>query len=183
MKYSEIYITEIDIPRAADAAYQHLIDTYASETNKTAAVWSAFRPADLPWKPHPRSATVEEIMKHQLLSERRFFAEFLSHPEPVAKEVLPADVTVAAFTARLVELVVTRLTWLAMLKEAQWVETAKFFDVERQRIWVFWRRILHSAHHRTQLTVYLRLLDRPVPPVYGPTADLSWEGADPTLTV
>jgi uncharacterized damage-inducible protein DinB len=31
--------------------------------------------------------------------------------------------------------------------------------------------ISHLAHHRGQLTVYLRLLDVPVPPVYGPTAD------------
>jgi len=29
----------------------------------------------------------------------------------------------------------------------------------------------HLAHHRGQLTVYLRLLDRPVPSVYGPSAD------------
>ncbi len=29
----------------------------------------------------------------------------------------------------------------------------------------------HIAHHRGQLTVYLRLLDIPVPSVYGPTAD------------
>jgi uncharacterized damage-inducible protein DinB len=29
----------------------------------------------------------------------------------------------------------------------------------------------HLAHHRGQLTVYLRLLGRPVPAVYGPSAD------------
>lgn len=29
----------------------------------------------------------------------------------------------------------------------------------------------HAAHHRGQLTVYLRLLGVPVPSVYGPTAD------------
>jgi len=29
----------------------------------------------------------------------------------------------------------------------------------------------HLAHHRGQLTVYLRLNDVPVPPIYGPTAD------------
>ena len=29
----------------------------------------------------------------------------------------------------------------------------------------------HVVHHRGQLTVYLRLLDVPLPPVYGPTAD------------
>jgi hypothetical protein len=43
--------------------------------------------------------------------------------------------------------------------------------------------VLHSAHHRAQLTVYLRLLKRAVLPSYGPTADVSWSGADPTLTV
>jgi uncharacterized damage-inducible protein DinB len=29
----------------------------------------------------------------------------------------------------------------------------------------------HLAHHRAQLTVYLRLLDQPVPAIYGPSAD------------
>jgi uncharacterized damage-inducible protein DinB len=33
----------------------------------------------------------------------------------------------------------------------------------------------HFAHHRGQLTVYLRLNDRPVPSIYGPTADEGWQ--------
>lgn len=32
----------------------------------------------------------------------------------------------------------------------------------------------HLVHHRGQLTVYLRLIDVPVPQVYGPTADEGW---------
>lgn len=35
----------------------------------------------------------------------------------------------------------------------------------------------HLIHHRGQLTVYLRLIDVPVPSVYGPTADEGWSGA------
>lgn len=31
--------------------------------------------------------------------------------------------------------------------------------------------ISHLVHHRGQLTVYLRLIDVPVPSIYGPTAD------------
>jgi uncharacterized damage-inducible protein DinB len=31
--------------------------------------------------------------------------------------------------------------------------------------------ISHLSHHRGQLTVYLRLLDVPIPSIYGPTAD------------
>lgn len=33
----------------------------------------------------------------------------------------------------------------------------------------------HIAHHRGQLTVYLRLNDRPLPSIYGPTADEGWQ--------
>jgi uncharacterized damage-inducible protein DinB len=32
----------------------------------------------------------------------------------------------------------------------------------------------HLVHHRGQLTVYLRLLDVPIPSIYGPTADERW---------
>ena len=32
----------------------------------------------------------------------------------------------------------------------------------------------HLSHHRGQMTVYLRLLDIPVPSIYGPTADERW---------
>ena len=76
-----------------------------------------------------------------------------------------------------------RLSYLAAQPEPWWTVRVPFFDVERERIWIVWRRILHTAHHRTQLSVCLRLLDRPVPPTYGPTADASWDGADPTTTV
>jgi uncharacterized damage-inducible protein DinB len=38
------------------------------------------------------------------------------------------------------------------------------------------QHISHLSHHRGQMTVYLRLLDVPVPSIYGPTADESWEG-------
>jgi uncharacterized damage-inducible protein DinB len=36
--------------------------------------------------------------------------------------------------------------------------------------------INHLVHHRGQLSVYLRLVDVPLPSIYGPTADESWGG-------
>jgi uncharacterized damage-inducible protein DinB len=183
LTYKHVYVSDQDIPRAASPMFQHLVDTYASETNKTASVWHVFTPADLGWRPHASSSTVEEIMKHQLLSERRFFAEFLGSDEPASTEVLPADSSVGGYTGRLVQLSIRRLAWLSAVTEREWCEPVKFFDAKRERIWIFWRRVLHTAHHRTQLTMYLRLLDRAVPPTYGPTADVTWSGADPTLTV
>ncbi len=38
------------------------------------------------------------------------------------------------------------------------------------------QHINHLIHHRGQLSVYLRLIDVPVPSIYGPTADEPWGG-------
>ena len=37
------------------------------------------------------------------------------------------------------------------------------------------QHINHLIHHRGQLTVYLRLVDVPLPSIYGPTADEKWQ--------
>lgn len=182
MTYSSTVIPDAEVPAAADQMFQHLLDTYASETNKVFSVWTGFRDEDLDFRPHPKSSTVGEIMVHQLLSERRFFGEFVGTPEVPAADVLPSSQSPASFALRLVELAKPRLSFLAVQPLDWWHNRVHFFDVERERIWVFWRRILHTAHHRTQLTVYERLLNRPVFPTYGPTADVTWDGADPTTT-
>ena len=183
MKYEEVAVQDSEVPQASARIFQHLQKTYASEINKLNSVWHEFVDDDLSFKPHPRSTTVREIMEHELLSERRFFAEFLGLPEVPANEVLPQDRTPQAFAARMVELSRERLHFLAKQTEDWWLTVVPFFDVERERIWVFWRRVLHTAHHRAQLGVYLRILDKKVPSVYGPTADVRWEGADPTSTI
>ena len=183
MIYPWIAIPETSIPRAANPLFQHLLDTYVSESNKVASTWKQFNDADLEYKPHGRSSSVGQILRHQILSERRFFGEFLGTPEPAPDQVLPVALTIDGATSRFIELVVARLDFFARQQEGWWMETVPFFDVQRQRIWVFWRRILHTAHHRTQLTVFLRMLDRDVPATYGPTADVSWAGADPTNSV
>jgi len=183
MTYSHRGIPPEAVPRAAVAHLQHALDTYVSETNKVGAVWSCFTDADLNYSPHPKSSTVERILTHQLLSERRFFAEFLGLSEPLADQIVPSPLTVEACVSRLEELASARLPALATHPLAWWTTEVPFFDVRRERSWVFWRRVLHTAHHRTQLSMYLRLLDRPVPATYGPTADVTWSGADPTATV
>ena len=183
MHYDHTEITDSEVPQASSRIFQHLLKTYASEANKLNSVWLEFAPDDLSFRPHPRSSTVSEIIEHELLSERRFFGEFLGLPEPPADDVLPGSRTPADYATRMLELSRARLKFLAAQNEDWWLEVVPFFDVQRERIWILWRRVLHTAHHRTQLTVYLRLLGKTVPSTYGPTADVSWEGADPTSSV
>jgi uncharacterized damage-inducible protein DinB len=183
MTYSYSAIPDSAIPRASAPVFQHLLDTYASETNKVFSTWVEFSAEDLAFRPHPRSSAVEDVLKHQLLSERRFFGEFLGLPEPPAAEVLPPTRTPAEYARRLRELALPRLGFLAAREQDWWLAVVPFFDVRRERVWIFWRRVLHTAHHRTQLAVCLRLLGRGVPATYGPTADVTWDGADPTRSV
>jgi uncharacterized damage-inducible protein DinB len=42
------------------------------------------------------------------------------------------------------------------------------------RVVVVRSHLNHLIHHRGQLTVYLRLIDVPLPSIYGPTADEKW---------
>jgi len=183
MLYPVTAIADTEVPRAANPLFQHVLDTYASETNKVIAVWGCFEPADLDFRPHPKSSTVAEILKHQLLSERRFFGEFVGTPEPSPAEVLPPSLGLDACISRMAELARPRLKFFAEQSPDWWMQEVPFFGLTRQRIWVFWRRVLHTCHHRTQLTVYLRMLNKPVPSVYGPTSDQTWDGADPTNSV
>ncbi len=183
MMYRNPAIPESLIPKAASPIFQHLLATYVSETNKTASVWREFGTEDMSFRPHPRSTSVQEQMRHQLLSERRFFCEFLGTREPDPSTIIPSEASPEAFIKNLTDLAMQRLEQLSPKDESWWLQPASFFDVQRERIWIFWRRLLHTAHHRAQLTVCLRLLNKSVPSVYGPTADATWVGADPTNTV
>ena len=98
-------------PRARLPLLQHLVETYASETNKTAAVWSELADDQLEFRPHARSSSVRQILVHQILSERRFFAEFIGLAEPAVETLLPPGDApgVAAYVDRLVALARPRL--------------------------------------------------------------------------
>jgi uncharacterized damage-inducible protein DinB len=183
MEYAYTAIPETEIPRAVDELFQNLLDTYVSECNKVISTWRQFDDGALDYRPHPRSSAVRDILKHQLLSERRFFGEFLQTPEPAPELVLPPILTIESASTRFIELAKARLNFFAQREADWWMTVVPFFEVRRQRIWIFWRRVLHTAHHRTQLTVYLRLLGKAVPSTYGPTADQIWEGSDPTYSV
>jgi len=53
MIYRNPAIPESRIPRSANPAYQHLPDTYASETNTVVSIWRQFTPEDLSYRAAP----------------------------------------------------------------------------------------------------------------------------------
>src|SRR5438067_1489190 len=115
MHYDFIAIPDAEIPEANEPIFQHFVTTYASEANKTVSMWRAVSDALLDFKPHEKTNPIRTILVHQLLSERRFFAQFVGTEEPPVEELLPASEKpgVQAYIEKYVCLVKQRLPQLA----------------------------------------------------------------------
>jgi uncharacterized damage-inducible protein DinB len=186
MHYDFVAIPDAEVPRAVEPLLQHIVTTYASETNKTVSMWRAVPQERLDFKPHERVNTIRTIMVHQLLSERRFFAQFVGTDEPPVEELTPPgdNPAVAAYIEKYLWLAKRRLPQFAAATAEWWLAEMPFFGgLRRQRIWTFWRRVLHTAHHRTQVQTWLRLAGGHVPAIYGPSGDVTWSEADPTYSL
>ena len=186
MNYDFIAIPDADVPRAVEPIFQHVITTYVSEANKTVSVWRAIPDELLEFKPHEKTNPLRTILVHQLLSEQRFFGQFVGTEEPPVEELLPAGEkpAVNAYVDKYLWLVRRRLPQLAAATTSWWLEAREFFGgLKRERIWVFWRRVLHTCHHRTQVQTWLRLAGQHVPAIYGPSGDVQWNEADPTYSL
>ena len=187
MHYEYVAIPDEDVPVAVDPAFGHLVSTYASETNKTVSMWRAIPDGLLDYRPHEKTNTIRAILAHQILSERRFFAQFVGTEEPPVASLLPPGESppVSSYIDGYLGPARARLPQLAAADAAWWLEERPFFGgLMRQRVWTFWRRVLHTCHHRTQVQTWLRMAGAPlVPPIYGPSGDVSWDEADPTYSV
>jgi uncharacterized damage-inducible protein DinB len=184
--YDFIAIPDFEIPRSVEPVFQHGVTTYVSEANKTVSMWRAVPDEFLDFKPHEKTNSIRTILIHQLLSERRFFAQFIGTEEPPVDELLPVGErpSVQAYIDKYVWLATKRLPQLAAGTTSWWLEERQFFGgLVRQRIWVFWRRVLHTCHHRTQVQTWLRLAGQHVPTIYGPSGDVKWDEADPTYSL
>jgi len=149
--------------------YDFLVETYRTERIKTLSVWSQFNDSDMEFRPEARARTPHEHMVHQCVSEDNWM-----------KNMLGIDTNKPALPS--VESKLELIKWYAALsdirlkdlltKSDDWFEhEAKFFAVVRNRAWILTRRIAHTAHHRGQLTAYLRILGKDLYSTYGPSAD------------
>ena len=164
--------------------YGFLVDTYASERLKTLNVWSMFADGELSVRPHPRlgrDRTPREHMVHQCMSEDKWFTTMFGID--VGAPPLPARETRLEFIRRYAEDSERRLAALRRKDEAWWEAEVPFFDTVHSRAWIMVRRVAHTAHHRAEQTMLLRLLGHPVHSVYGPAIDTGGLPAHHAITI
>ena len=131
------------------------------------------------WRPHPKSLTVAELATHLVgcigWAESIFTGDSLDFDPATSRLAPPAtrDELLASFDAKVeVGLAALRCATDADL-DRPWrfsVLGKPYFERPRGRVLRDFS-LSHLIHHRGQLSVYLRLLDVPVPGAYGPSGD------------
>lgn len=131
----------------------------------------------LGWKPHPKSYSLGQLAMHiaQLPAQLAMMAaqdvfQFTPFQQPEARsraELLrTSEEALAAARKTLSQMDDKRLmaAWTAQ-QNGQTLITMPRIALLRTFL------LNHFYHHRGQLSVYLRLLDVPLPSIYGPSAD------------
>ncbi len=165
-----------------------MIQELEFEADATRRVLERVPTDKLEWQPHAKSFSIGKLAMHlatipgefaRLLAEEYVdFAEW----EFASNELNP-DVDLVALVEESVQ---DAKNWLASVDDDQafaiWRGAVEGEEmVALPRIAVIRSMIFnHWYHHRGQLCVYLRLLDIPVPAIYGPSADENpFAGSEP----
>ena len=156
--------------------YDFLVETYRTERIKILSVWSQIPDDRMSFRPEPRARTPHEHMVHQCTSEDGWMTRMLGIASGLP--VLPPEETRLAFLTHYAKASEARLALIERQNDGWFEESTSFFDTIRSRAWVLTRRLTHSAHHRGQLTAYIRSWGEALYSTYGPTADTGGLAAD-----
>ena len=154
-----------------------LLAELAREAPVTRRVLERVPEERLAWKPHPKSMSLGALALHVAIIPGGV-AEFVSEPTRELPAFLAPEATSKPQILEALEQSITRATaqlgaWTEADLHAEWRMTREGATLFAQPRLDMVRSLMfnHWYHHRGELLVYLRLLDVPVPPVYGPTAD------------
>ena len=164
------------------AIAESMLPEFDHETATTRALLELVPATQADWKPHPKSRSLGQLAMHianlptwaSVTLER---TEFDTNPADGQGVTTPPFTSGAQLLEAYDEGVRSARAMLARTSDAEFMASwtlksagKSLFSMPRAA--VFRSFILnHAVHHRGQLTVYLRLLDVPIPNIYGPTAD------------
>ena len=155
-----------------------LLTELEQESAATRRVLERVPQAHLSWKPHAKSMSLGQLALHVASVPGRV-AELASNDTVAVRPQFdqPEAATAAELLPALAASLAKARAELGNLDDAAMGATWRMMNGEREvlampRVALVRAVMLnHWYHHRGQLTVYLRLLDVPVPSVYGPSAD------------
>jgi len=135
-------------------------------------------PADkFEWRPHPKSMTLGQLALHTAMVPGFICGWACEDETKLGGEKEPAATSTAEILRAHDQSVAKMQETMGTLGDAglmkSWKATAgeqTLFEMPKIAL-IRSIALNHWYHHRGQLSVYLRLLDVPVPSIYGPSAD------------
>jgi uncharacterized damage-inducible protein DinB len=155
---------------------ESLLNEYDAEMAATRRLLERLPVDRLDWKPHPKSKSLGELASH-VTELPRWGLRLQKEEFAVGSEKAPPLETASAYMERFDTNVresraaIAALTPDELEKEFAVTRGGQLFFKLKKRSMLRRTLLNHLIHHRGQLTVYLRLQEVPLPPVYGPTAD------------
>ncbi|MGA2324882.1 MAG: DinB family protein [Bryobacteraceae bacterium] len=132
----------------------------------------------LSWKPHAKSMTLGQLANHIATIPggvagfaARDSVDYGTFSPPPQAATAAAILAVFEESAARAKAILGEMDDAALMKEWSLLKGGQTLTT-MPRVGIFRYVLLnHLYHHRGQLSVYLRLLDVPVPAIYGPSAD------------
>ena len=153
---------------------EFFLNLSSSEYPRFVGVLQAAPPAQLEYRPHPRSRSAYELIAHLIGHEQDLqeLAETGTINHRIQVPFRGVDEAVRIFS----DAHAAATPRLSALNDADWESPAKFI-VQGKVIMeatcrdLAWMLLLDAVHHRGQLSTYLRPMGGSVPSIYGPSAD------------
>jgi uncharacterized damage-inducible protein DinB len=156
---------------------QAILQEFDQEAKTTRRVLERVPEDKFSWKPHPKSMSLGELAMHMAMTPGAICGwaceeetKFTGEKSPVATSTADLIAAHEQSVAKMKE-VMGQLGDEGLMKS--WKASAggqTLFEMPKAAL-IRAIALNHWYHHRGQLSVYLRLLDVPVPSIYGPSAD------------
>jgi uncharacterized damage-inducible protein DinB len=156
---------------------EEMVQELEQEAQTTRRVLERVPDDQLDWRPHPKSLTLGQLAMH-VATLPGALAEVSTRTFDVNTEIpRPTAASADELLETLDRSVADARTLLRSMGDAALASPWTLVDGDREVMSVprgaFLRFTMlnHWYHHRGQLTVYLRQVGAPIPPIYGDTAD------------
>ncbi len=157
---------------------QAFLQEFDTEAKTTRRVLERVPADKFSWKPHPKSMSLGELALHTAMTPG-FICGWACEEETKldGRDTPPVATSTEEIVAAHDKSVATMKETMGQLGEdglmKSWKASAggqTLFEMPKAAL-IRSIALNHWYHHRGQLSVYLRLLDVPVPSIYGPSAD------------
>jgi uncharacterized damage-inducible protein DinB len=166
-------VTELTAEQAQVIVQNYLLPIIKNESRTTRAVLAALPGEKLDYRPDPHAKSAKELLRHIASAENLFLKSVIEGAFVPGSVKVPEELTTPAEVAEWYgNECAKNFEAISHLSGEQLVRTVDFRGLFQRPAWMFLENgLVHTVHHRGQLSTYLRPMGGKVPAIYGESYD------------